>query len=222
MNDVAREGRTVLFVSHNMSAVLRLTEETIVLEKGRLALRAPTAQAVDYYLSSGFSESGERRYESDEVPVSAAPFCPQAVRILNPQGKVVNTVRSTEPTTIELQYQLTAPVAGLRVGIYLMSTHGEYILTSFDTDAPEDFERYTQRPAGSYVSRCTLPPDFLNEGRFVIGINASSYRIRRYFQDEQALTFTVDPAGAPGMQWSEVRMGAVRPRLDWQIEALDL
>ena len=42
MSDVAHEGRTVLFVSHNMSAILRLTQEAIVLEKGQMVLRAPT------------------------------------------------------------------------------------------------------------------------------------------------------------------------------------
>ena len=42
MSDVAQQGRTVLFVSHNMSAILRLTQEAIVIEKGRLGLRAPT------------------------------------------------------------------------------------------------------------------------------------------------------------------------------------
>ena len=73
---------------------------------------------------------------------------------------------------------------------------------------------------GSYISRCTIPADFLNEGRFIVGLNASSFRVRRYFQDEQALTFTVDAAGAPGMQWPEPRMGPIRPRLDWKIEAV--
>jgi lipopolysaccharide transport system ATP-binding protein len=63
-----------------------------------------------------------------------------------------------------------------------------------------------------------LPADLLNEGRYVIGINASTFRIKRYFQDEQALTFTVDAAGAPGMHWVEPRLGPVRPRLDWSIE----
>ncbi len=58
MSDVAQAGRTVLFVSHNMSAILRLTQETMVIEKGGLAMRAPTPQAVDYYLSRGFSQDG--------------------------------------------------------------------------------------------------------------------------------------------------------------------
>ena len=52
------------------------------------------------------------------------------------------------------------------------------------------FETHRVRPAGQYISRCEIPADFLNEGRYVLGVNASSYRVRRYFQDEQALTFT--------------------------------
>jgi lipopolysaccharide transport system ATP-binding protein len=220
MSDVASEGRTVLFVSHNMSAVLRLTEETLVIEKGRLALRAATPQAVDYYLSRGYAQEGQRYWDEDEVPASAAPFRPLAVRVVNPQGKVVDTARSVEPLTLEVEYRLDAPITGLRVGVYLMSTRGEYIFTSFDTDHPEVFERYATRQPGRYISRCIVPANLLNEGRFVVGINASSYRIRRYFQEEQALTFTVDAAGAPGMQWPEQRLGAVRPLFNWDIEAI--
>ena len=220
MSDVASQGRTVLFVSHNMSAILRLTEETIVIDRGSLALRAPTPQAVDYYLANGYAQQGERSWTAAEVPAEAAPFRPLAMRVRNPQGRVVDTIRSTEPAEIEVEYSLSAPVTGLRVGIYMMSTRGEAVFTSFDTDDPAEFERLSVRPAGHYISRCTLPPDLMNEGRFVIGVNASSYRVRRYFQDEQALTFTVDGMGAPGMHWPEPRIGAVRPRLNWHIEAV--
>ncbi|MCC6148370.1 MAG: Wzt carbohydrate-binding domain-containing protein [Anaerolineaceae bacterium] len=200
--------------------MLRLTEEALVIEKGQVALRAPTAQAVDYYLSRGFSQEGQRVWREDEIPQNAAPFKPLAIRVLNPAGVISDTLRSVEPVTIEIEYLLDAPITGLRVGIYLLSTRGEYIFTSFDTDAVDQYERYEVRKTGRYVSRCTLPGDFLNEGRFVIGVNASSYRVQRYFHDEQALIFNIDAAGAPGMQWPEPRMGAVRPKLDWQIEGL--
>jgi lipopolysaccharide transport system ATP-binding protein len=220
MSDVARQGRTVLFVSHNMSAILRLTEESLVIEKGRLVKRAPTPEAVDYYLSRGFSQEGQHAWLPQDIPTEAAPFCPQSIRVLNMHEQVSDTVRSTEPVTIEIEYSLDAPVTGLRVGLYLISTRGEYIFTTFDTDDPGLFERYSVRPAGHYTSRCTIPPDFLNEGRYMIGMNASSYRIKRFFQDEQALTFNVDAAGAPGMHWPEPRLGPVRPRLDWQIKAV--
>ncbi|MGA2490909.1 MAG: hypothetical protein ABSF99_12140, partial [Anaerolineales bacterium] len=80
------------------------------------------------------------------------------------------------------------------------------------------FEKYVSRPAGHYISRCEFPRDLLNDGRYVLGVNASSYRIHRYFMDEKALAFNVDTSGAPGMQWREPRPGALRPRFEWKIE----
>jgi homopolymeric O-antigen transport system ATP-binding protein len=221
MSDVAQEGRTVLFVSHNMSAILRLTTDTMVIEKGKMVLRAPSAQAVDYYLSQGFSEEGSRQWQADEVPASADPFKPIELRVVNAQGHEANTVRSVEPCSIEMEYEIAEPITGLRVGLYLMSTRGEYILTSFDTDEPEQYEAMTVRPAGRYVSRCRIPADLLNEGRYVIGVNASAFKIRRYFHDERALAFNVDAAGAPGTHWPEPRLGPVRPRLDWKIDMVE-
>jgi lipopolysaccharide transport system ATP-binding protein len=218
MNDVAQEGRTVLFVSHNMSAILRLTEESLVLDHGRLILRAPSTQAVDYYLSSGFSQEGERIWTADEIPASAYPFRPVCVRVLNENGITSDTIRSVESIKIDIEYEIEKPINGLRVGIYLLSTRGEFIMTSFDTDNSETYENYTIRPQGRYHSRCVIPPNFLNEGRFVIGVNASAYRIKRYFHDEQALIFNVDGTGAPGMQWPEARPGPIRPLLNWTIE----
>jgi len=220
MGDVAQEGRTVMFVSHNMSAILRLTQESIVLEKGHLVMRAPSSEAVDYYLSAGNSKVGERIWDADEVPVDAAPFRPIAIRLLDKAGKIVDTVRSTEAFKIEMEYDLAGPLTGLRIGIYLSTARGEYVLTSFDTDDQAHFEKHGSRPAGHYVSGCMLPPDFLNGGRYTLGVNASSYRVRRYFMDEQALSFNVDTSGAPGMQWSEPRPGVLRPRLEWKIESI--
>jgi len=217
MGDVAEQGRTVLFVSHNMSAILRLTHETILLDKGHLVMRAPSPQAVDYYLSTGYENLGERIWREDEIPQGATPFHPLALRLRDARGQVVDTVRSTESFTVEMEYQLTTPITGLRVGVYLSTTRGEEVLTSFDTDAPEMFERYTSRSAGHYLSRCSFPADLLNQGRYALGVNASSYHIKRYFQDEQALAFNVDATGAPGIQWSETREGLVRLRLAWSI-----
>lgn len=221
MGDVAHQGRTVLFVSHNMSAILRLTEETIVLDKGQLIMRGPSQKAVDFYLSSGQSQAGERIWSSDEIPHNSAPFYPIALRIKNGQDKVVDTIRSTEPVTIELEYRLEAPLTGLRVGFYLSSMRGEYIITSFDTDDSEQYEKFGTRDSGHYISHCTLPADMFNEGRYLLGVNASSFGVRRYFQDEQALSFNVDISGAPGTQWAEPRQGPIRPRLNWKIEKVE-
>ena len=221
MNDVAQQGRTVLFVSHNMSAILRLTQEAIVLNKGRLIKRAPSPEAVDFYLSSGQAESGQRMWGADEVPTGSVPFKPVAVRLKDGNENIVDTIRSVEPLIIEWEYQLDAPITGLRVGMYLSTMRGEYIFTAFDTDDSKQYEQFGARQAGRYISRCTIPADFFNEGRYSLGVNASSFGVKRYFMDENALSFNVDISGAPGTQWPELRQGPVRPRFDWKIEKLD-
>ena len=217
MSDVAHQGRTVLFVSHNMSAVQRLTEETIVIDHGQLVLRAPSAQAVDFYMTSGMAQAGERLWEGDPRLASAAPFRPVALRVFDGRGRVSGQVASAEPFTIEFEYALDQAITGLRVGLYLSTSRGEPVFTSFDTDDQKAFERHTLRPGGRYRSRCRIPADLLNEGRFVLGVNASSYRIRSYFTDENAMTFSVDGTGAPGSHWPETRSGSLRPALDWEI-----
>ncbi len=221
MGDVAQQGRTVLFVSHNMSAILRLTQEAIVLNKGQMIMRAPTQEAVDFYLSSGQAQAGQRDWGVEDVPASSAPFRPISLKIKNRSGKVVDTVRSIEPVTVEFEYQLDAPVTGLRVGMYLSTMRGEYVLASFDTDEPNLFEKFDSRKSGRYVSRTEIPADMFNEGRYTIGVNASSFGVRRYFMDENAIAFNVDISGAPGTHWPEPRVGPVRPRLNWAIEKMD-
>ena len=218
MSDVAQEGRTVLFVSHNMSAVLRLTEEAIVLDKGKMVFRAPTPEAIDYYMSAGFSDSGERIWNAEEIPAEADPFRPIALRLRDGQGRVVDTLRSTDEGCIEIEYRLERAITGLRVGLYLLTLRGEYVLTSFDTDDAKQYEQFSTRSAGHYLSRCTIPANLLNEGRYVLAVNASAFRVKRYFWDDHALAFNVDGTGAPGKQWPEPRMGAVRPALEWSIE----
>ena len=220
MGDVAQQGRTVLFVSHNMSAILRLTQEAIVLNKGQLIMRGPTQEAVDYYLSSGQSQAGERVWDADEISTTSAPFTPISLKVIERSGKVVDTVRSTEPVSVEFEYKLSSPVTGLRVGLYVSTMRGEYVFTSFDTDMPELYEKFDTRNAGHYVSRAELPADIFNEGRYTVGVNASSFGVKRYFMDENALAFNVDISGAPGTQWGEPRVGPVRPRLNWKIEKI--
>ncbi|MCJ7514251.1 MAG: ABC transporter ATP-binding protein [Anaerolineales bacterium] len=219
MSDVAQRGRTVLFVSHNMSAVLRLTEETLVIDAGRLLLRDRTPRAVDSYLSSGLAQTGERGWGDEPHAVAAAPFRPLRLRIVGIDGRPAEQVSAAQPFAIEFTYRLQEAISALRVGIYLSTSKGEPVFTSFDTDALDRFQALPVRPEGTYVSRCSVPGNTLNEGRFVVGVNASAFRLRSYFTDEYALAFTVDGTGAVGSQWGEQRGGPLRPALSWEIES---
>ncbi len=217
MGDVAREGRTVLFVSHNMSAILHLTQRTIVLQKGQVAFDGPTPDAVDFYLASGFRRAGERLWASEDLAMDPGPFRPVALRVRDAQGRVTDTVRADEAFTVEWEYVLEAPLRGLRVGIYLLTTRGEYVLTSFDVDDLDLYRKWEERPPGRYLSRARIPGHWLNEGRYILSVNASIFGVRTFFHEENALSFRVDPTGVVGAQWPERRVGVLRPKLDWEI-----
>ncbi len=217
MGDVAREGRTVLFVSHNMSAILHLTQRTLVLQQGRLVFDGPTPEAIDFYLSAGMRRAGERRWEGEGIE---GPFRPIALRVKDAHGRVTDTLRADEAFTVEWEYELTETLRGLRVGIYLLTARGEYVFTSFDVDDLEHYRQWEERPPGRYLSRCTIPAHWLNEGRYVLAVNASIYGVRTFLHEENALDFRIDPTGAVGTQWPERRLGVLRPKLPWVIERL--
>jgi lipopolysaccharide transport system ATP-binding protein len=179
-------------------------------------MRAPTAEAVDYYMTSEMARSGERSWSPSETG-DENPFNPGSLRVVDNQGRVVDRVSSIQPFTIELEYELEQAITGLRVGLYLYTSRGEPVFTTFDTDEPTRYENLTDREAGRYISRCRIPANFLNGGTFVLGVNASSFQIRSYFTDEHALTFSVDPTGAPGSHWAEPRRGPMRPALEWEV-----
>jgi len=218
MGAVAQEGRTILFVSHNMAAIGRLTEETIVVEGGRIVMRAPTSEAIDYYLMAGMEQVGEIDWTGiQDVGSSVPPFTPIGLRVIGLNGKVTAQVSTAEEFQVEFEYALDETITGLRVGLYLSTSKGEPVFTTFDTDHPDAYRRLESRAAGSYVSRCRIPANLLNEGRFVLGVNASSFGVRSYFTDEFALSFATEGTSAPGSQWPESRQGPVRPALQWEI-----
>lgn len=222
MSDVSQQGRTVLFVSHNMSAILNLTDKAIVLDEGRLILHTSTEEAVDHYLASGFCHTGERIWRVEEIPFTAAPFRPLALRVLDPDQRVADTFRSSEPITLEFDYAIDKAITGLRVGIVLMTNRGEFVFTSFDTDGLKQYEDFSVRQSGRYRSSCHIPADFLNGGQYTVTVIASTFRVKRYFREDGALTFNVDSTGSPGAHWPESRPGPVRPWLDWQIEEISI
>ena len=201
-----------------MSAILRLTEETIVIEKGNIAMRAPSTEAVDYYMTSGLAQTGERIWRDEAGVESSTPFRPIALRVLNNKGAIAERVLAKEGFHVEFTYELEEDIQGLRTGIYLFTARGEPVFTSFDTDDPKRYDQMAVRQAGCHTSRCQIPAYFLNEGTFVLGVNASVFQVQSYFTDAYALTFTVDGTGVPGSQWQEPRRGPVRPALHWEID----
>jgi lipopolysaccharide transport system ATP-binding protein len=219
MGDVTKEGRTVLFVSHNMSTILRLCREAILLDQGEMVLRAPGSEVVARYLSSGNRNNAQKVWTAEELMSPCGPFRPVGLRVCDTQGGVTDLIRSSQPFSIEIEYHITEPMRNLQVLFKLYSTLGELVFISADVDDPARQERYLTRLPGHYVSRCHIPANLLNRGVFAVGISASVPNVRTYFWDQHSVEFRVDTTGAVG-DWAGDRGGFFRPALQWDVECL--
>ena len=220
MDDVSRGGRTVVIVSHNMGTVMKLCSQALLLEGGRVAAHGQTSAVVDRYVGSVSEQGGERLWSPDEESARRSEaFRPVALRVLNVRGSVTDHLLANEPFTVEFEYVLTRTLTDFRVGVYLFTGRGHMLFLAFDVDDASLYETFKTRGPGGFVSRCQIPADLLDGGNFIIGAEASSYNIARYFRDEHVLHVSVDSSAAVGSHWPEgPRGGMLRPALHWEVK----
>jgi len=119
MGEVAGEGRTVIFVSHNLSAVERLCDMALVLRHGRLEFEGPASEAITHYLAS--TANGER-----SLPLAASRPGFGRVRFRRVAvGDACPVVRSGDPLSIELEYEVFEPVPDAKVQLTWYNLMGE-------------------------------------------------------------------------------------------------
>jgi len=142
MKDVTREGRTVVFVSHNLAAVRSLCPRALVLEKGRLAFDGDTDDAVHRYLGH-VGDAGDAVAEADALRLHVVkerlyrdePFfeCTR-VSVLDEDGIPCVTFRSDEPITIAVEYRVHRQVPALRVLVTLTDENQAPVLRTETID----------------------------------------------------------------------------------------
>jgi lipopolysaccharide transport system ATP-binding protein len=217
MGEVARQGRTVLFVSHNMAAISRFCPRCVWLDEGRVRLFDDSTRVVAEYLAVGSDDAGEVTF-----PLHAAPGSDNirllAVRTKNGRGEKAALLASNEPVTIEIEYQTLRDTIGLRVGLHLVTADGAVLLSTKDLDVlPEDL----RRPAGRYKSSCELPPDFFNTGQYFVSVGADFPMVQSHFSLDRLLSFQIEAVGGAGGHIPDGRLGFIRMKFPWVVEQLD-
>ena len=219
MEDVGREGRTVLFVSHNMGAVTRLCQECLWLDGGRLFRRGPATDVVREYLAGVGGELAERVWSTAEEGTDAGRVAFRRIAALDPAGAVLSTASVGDPIEVRVEYEVREPTA-LSVQLMLFNEDGVHVLTSADNHDAEWHGR--TRPAGRYSSSCWLPAHFLAEGRHLVSVRLAdpSLKSKRAFSTaEHAIAFEVfDPMDGTSVKGDATRAtwpGVVRPLLRW-------
>ncbi len=218
MGNVAHEGRTVLFVSHNLAAVRQLCEKTMWIDKGQVALFGSTDSTVQAYLSSIEVVNGEFRASQPDRTTTKQHVRLLRVSVRNHQGAVADVVASDAPVTVELEYEVTSRIENVRVGYRLVAADGTVVYTASDTD-PEGMG--TLREPGTHVSTCTIPANLLNGGRYYITAACDRPMQDVLFFVEHAVAITVQLTGGVGGAVPDGRLGVVRPSLSWELRRLE-
>jgi lipopolysaccharide transport system ATP-binding protein len=167
MGDVARGGRTVILVSHNMSAMLNLCKEAAILANGELVFLGGTDEAVQNYLSSGaasdygFADISEHLdREPGMLPIARAIGLRTGT-----SNDYSSSVRTGDDLVFEIHYDCHGHVLD-QIGLAVSSLTGQRVFTVGSHLCPD----FTQRITGTGILECHLPNVALAEGEYTVTV----------------------------------------------------
>jgi lipopolysaccharide transport system ATP-binding protein len=168
MDEVAKQGRTVLFVSHNLSAVSSLCQRALWIDEGRVRLDGGSARVVTDYLSQGYGEGSE----SSMIPASAHAhqplgICFERVEILAAAGEPVSQLFFGSPVRVRARLKVDREFEAVRLAIAILRLDGTLVTTLHHTDdRRHDLLRVTPG-AWSVDVRCPIQ---LMPGAYTLGL----------------------------------------------------
>jgi len=188
MEEVGKEGRTVLFVSHNMAAIKRLCSRCVYLEGGSVVKIGDTSTVVGDYLSSGFSgHSGEVNFtggEEDDIRFISS-------RTMNLDGTVKNHFRSDEDILVSVTYQVKRQMFGVSLVINILTGEQESLWSMGDWE--EYPELLDKREPGIWTGEWIVPANILKPDRYFIACGAGNQSVA--FHHPEPFRFEITPEG---------------------------
>jgi len=216
MQDVGKEGRTVLFVSHNMPAITRLCERVILLNEGRLIQDGTPHDVINTYLNEGHGIAASKEWRSIEQSPGDDAVRLRAVRIISKDGVTSDAVDIRQPVGIEMTYDVLESGRVLMPYYNIGNDQGVKICTAIDQDSEW---RGRARPEGRYVSTAWIPGNLLSEGIVYVGaVIRTTEPNTLHCREREIVAFHV----IDSLEGDSVRgdyagdlSGVIRPALEW-------
>lgn len=155
-------GRTVLFVSHTMSAVRRLCNRCLVMDKGQLALAGSVDEAVELYLRDGPPATTDLDVSKRHRDWGTTGTTARILRIQIPGGE---HIRFGSPFDLDITIEVYEPIDHVMVGFAFNTTEGQRVMT---LDSDGDGETWTFKP-GKYLIHFHLDRMPVSPGRYLCG-----------------------------------------------------
>ncbi len=216
MDDVGSEGRTVLFVSHQMSAITRLCKRALLLDEGRLVKDGPTGEVVSAYMTAGGAVMACREWYESRRPPGNKIVRLLAVRVLDDRGEITDTVDIRRAIQLQMEFEVLEDGYILLPHFHCFNDTGVHLFPTVDLD---ETWRRRKRPLGVYQSTVTIPGNLFAEG--TVYVHANMLRLEPtevMFIVSDAVAFqvfdTMEGDSARG-DYGGTLPGVLRPKLEW-------
>lgn len=213
MRDVSNSGRTLLFVSHNLTAVQGLCDKGAYLRSGELIKYGPIDEVITEYVKNVSKFQLEQSWIDPDLAPGNDFVKIKTIRLVPDESHTRPNLDTTTPFRLELEYWNFVENAELNVSIFLYSMTGECV---FNIGDEAQFYR-----KGTVKSVCEIPGDFLNDGSYYISVMIVRERLAPVYFFEDAIAFDIIDY-REGTEWVGKWPGAIRPKMirvkSWQTE----
>ncbi len=208
MNEVAQGGRTVLFVSHNMSAVRQLCQRALLLEGGRVAACGPVDQVLERYATAQALSAYEWRRDESQPAPQRPHF--RRVFVCDETGAPATCVNTADPLRLTIELATPRAQPGLCIACVLCNEFGHALVATgnFDSDA-----KVPEAP-GVYRTTLSYPPELLMPKRYTLMLTIYDLK-QRHDHLENPLVIYAEPAPISPDKAPTGRMGDLRQPCHW-------
>lgn len=219
MDEVSKQGRTVLFVSHNLPMVSSLCGQCVLLDSGKLVTKGETADVLPLYHRASYTQPKKAIVHGTDQARKKVELT--SAWVANRDHAVVDKLSIFEDVYLHVEYTVTEDLSEAVVPFFhVLDEKGDYVFLTFPHNWPED----TGRRAGTYEAVCHIPAHFLNDGAYSVSVQVNTVANGHMleFFEHHALRFVVldnvheNPHRAH-VKYSYQLPGVVRPLLDWQV-----
>jgi lipopolysaccharide transport system ATP-binding protein len=220
MSEVARRGRTIIFVSHNTTAMQSLCSRVVWLDEGIVLQDGPAGSVISAYLArsakplnKGFWVNPKSAPGNDIVRIRKISVHLDGSRVGAEDAGAV-TVRT--PLELRVEYWNLLPGAALSLSLHFYDEAGTRAFASFPVH--DTLWSEPTLTVGLYRSSCHIPGDLLNAGTYRVQLLVVRDQAFEIFNMEDACVFEVQEDRHDNVKWYGRIPGVVRPALKWSTE----
>ena len=216
MQDVSKgEGRTVLFVSHNMAAVKSLCKRGVILQNGLLVDSGDVDTIVSHYLKGDGNVANYQIWETPKTKKEGFELLEIGVRKVG--GDYGDVMRVDQDVEIVIRYRLKEPYEQFHLTFHFKNEQGYRIFSSSGANRCIPLEH----SEGEYIQKCVIPADFLNWGNYMIDLYVVKNRSQVFLVDNDVVSFTLGSRLSSLGSWMGREPGDVTPKFDYTEERVN-